>query len=285
MSAPDPLAPRFDRLLELVDVGSRTIRNVAEDLRPALLDDLGLVPALRALVADFQEWSGVPVAFTIQDGHPPRVGPAAELAMFRAVQEGLANVARHAQAATVRVGLARHDGRISLTIDDDGIGMPPTELNRPGGRPGRSGLFGMQERIETLRPGEHIAIAGYDLALREVRRVPGPNFIADEAVIEVRRNGTVIDEMHPQRRLFTVQRQSTALTAIRSSLVADLYLALGEGDDQTGWTVRAYHKPIVSWIWLGAVIMALGGVVSLTDRRWRVGVAARKPAALPAAAE
>ncbi len=148
--APDPLAPRFDRLLELVDVGSRTIRNVAEDLRPALLDDLGLVPALRALVADFQEWSGVPVAFTIQDGHPPRVGPAAELAMFRAVQEGLANVARHAQAATVRVGLARHDGRISLTIDDDGIGMPPTELNRPGGRPGRSGLFGMQERIETL---------------------------------------------------------------------------------------------------------------------------------------
>ncbi len=142
-----------------------------------------------------------------------------------------------------------------------------------------------QERIETLRPGEHIAIAGYDLALREVRRVPGPNFVADEAVIEVRRNGVVIDEMLPQRRLFTVQRQSTALTAIRTSLVADLYLALGEGDDQTGWTVRAYHKPIVSWIWLGAVIMALGGVVSLTDRRWRVGVAARKPAGVPAAAE
>ena len=142
-----------------------------------------------------------------------------------------------------------------------------------------------QERIETLRPGEHIAVAGYELTLREVRRVPGPNFTAEEAVIEVRRDGAVIDTMHPQRRLFTVQRMTTAVTAIRTGLGADLYLALGEGDDATGWTVRAYHKPIVSWIWLGALVMALGGVVSLTDRRWRVGVAARRPAGLPAAAE
>ena len=136
-----------------------------------------------------------------------------------------------------------------------------------------------QERIESLRPGDHIDIAGYTLTLREVRRVPGPNYVADEAVIEVKRGGSVIDEMHPQRRTFTVQRQTTALTAIRTGLSADLYLALGEGDAQAGWVVRAWHKPIVSWIWLGALVMALGGVVSLTDRRWRVGVAARKPAA------
>ena len=142
-----------------------------------------------------------------------------------------------------------------------------------------------QERIENLRPGEHIAIAGYELRLREVRTVPGPNFIADEAVMEVRRGGVVVDEMLPQRRMFTVQQQTTALTAIRSGLAADLYLALGEGDAATGWTVRAYHKPLVSWIWLGALVMALGGVVSLTDRRWRLGVAARRPAAVPAAAE
>jgi cytochrome c-type biogenesis protein CcmF len=142
-----------------------------------------------------------------------------------------------------------------------------------------------QETIETLRPGEHITVAGYELRLREVLRVPGPNFTAEEAVIEVRRDGVVLDTMHPQRRLFTVQRMTTAVTAIRTGLAADLYLALGEGDDATGWTVRAYHKPIVSWIWLGAVVMALGGVVSLTDRRWRVGAAARRPAGLPVAAE
>jgi cytochrome c-type biogenesis protein CcmF len=139
-----------------------------------------------------------------------------------------------------------------------------------------------QERIEILHPGGHIAVAGYELVLREVRRVPGPNFTADEAVIEVRRGGVLVDTMRPQRRLFTVQLQTTAVTAIRSGLGADLYLALGEGDATGGWTVRAYHKPIVSWIWLGAVAMALGGAVSLSDRRWRIGVAARRPAALPA---
>ena len=142
-----------------------------------------------------------------------------------------------------------------------------------------------EERIETLRPGDLLALAGHELMLVEVRRVPGPNYIADEAVVEVRRGGAVIATMRPQRRLFTVQQQTTALTAIRTGLAADLYLALGEGDAAAGWTIRAYHKPLVSWIWLGAIVMALGGVVSLTDRRWRVGVAARRPAAQPVAAE
>jgi len=145
-----------------------------------------------------------------------------------------------------------------------------------------------QERFETLRAGDRIEMAGYELVLREVRRVPGPNFVADEAVVEVRRGGAVVDVMQPQRRLFTVQGQTTSLTAIRTGLGADLYLALGEGDPASGWTIRAYHKPIVSWIWLGALVMALGGVVSLTDRRWRVGVAARPApvaAVVPAAAE
>jgi len=140
-----------------------------------------------------------------------------------------------------------------------------------------------QERIETLRPGDSIAVAGYDMRLVGVQRVPGPNFVADEATIEVRRNGALVDTMHPQRRTFTLQRMTTAVTAIRSGLAADLYVALGEGDAQSGWTVRAYHKPIVSWIWLGALVMALGGIASLTDRRWRVGVAARsRAAAVPA---
>jgi len=143
-----------------------------------------------------------------------------------------------------------------------------------------------QERIETMRPGDVLPLAGYDLVLRDVQRIPGPNYIADTAIVEVRRGGAVVAEMRPQRRLFTVQRTTTAVTAIRSGLGADLYLALGEGDAQSGWTLRAYHKPLVSWIWLGALVMALGGVVSLSDRRWRVGVASRtRPAALPAAAE
>jgi cytochrome c-type biogenesis protein CcmF len=141
------------------------------------------------------------------------------------------------------------------------------------------------ERFEAMREGDRMELAGYELVLREVRRIPGPNFIADEAIVEVRRGGAVVDIMRPQRRLFTVQRQTTAYTAIRTGLVADLYLALGEGDSDTGWVIRAWHKPIVSWIWLGALIMTAGGMVSLTDRRWRVGVASRRPAGLPMPAE
>ena len=65
------------------------------------------------------------------------------------------------------------------------------------------------------------------------------------------------------------------MTAIRTNLLADLYVALGERDNHGGWTIRAYWKPLVPWIWIGGVIMAFGGMVSLSDRRWRVGVAAR----------
>jgi cytochrome c-type biogenesis protein CcmF len=80
---------------------------------------------------------------------------------------------------------------------------------------------------------------------------------------------------------------TTSVTAIRSNLLADLYVALGDPDDSNGSTVRAYWKPLTPWIWIGAVIMAFGGVLSLSDRRWRVGVAARRrvPAAHPAPGE
>jgi len=65
------------------------------------------------------------------------------------------------------------------------------------------------------------------------------------------------------------------MTAIRTNFLADLYVALGDQDPGGAWTIRAYYKPLVPWIWIGGVIMAFGGMVSLSDRRWRVGVAAR----------
>ena len=146
-TAPDALGERFDRLVELVDVGSRSIRNVTEDLRPAVLDDLGLVPALRALVADFREWSGLTIDLELAETGSRTLTPAAELAMFRAVQEGLSNVARHAQARQAKVALTRSGDRLCLTVADDGVGIPADRLGHVGG-PGRSGLFGMRERIE-----------------------------------------------------------------------------------------------------------------------------------------
>jgi cytochrome c-type biogenesis protein CcmF len=132
-----------------------------------------------------------------------------------------------------------------------------------------------QEAIEILKPGGSIDIAGYHLTLENVTRLPGPNYMADDAAIKVTRGGEFVTEMHPERRFFPLQQQTTGETAIRTNLLADLYVALGDSDTAGDWTVRVYWKPLVPWIWIGAIIMAFGGVVSLSDRRWRVGAAVR----------
>jgi cytochrome c-type biogenesis protein CcmF len=142
------------------------------------------------------------------------------------------------------------------------------------------------ERIELVKPGENLPIAGYVLHLDGVDKVDGPNFTADRARITASRDGKMIALMQPEKRFFPLQQMPTSVTAIHTTLLADLYVALGDGDDKGAWTVRAYWKPLVPWIWIGAVMMALGGIVSLSDRRWRVGIAARAPrAAQPAAGD
>ena len=146
-----------------------------------------------------------------------------------------------------------------------------------------------QEAIEILKPGGSIDIAGYHLTLEHVDRVPGPNYMADDATIRVTKDGAFFATLHPERRFFPLQQQTTGETAIHTNFLADLYVALGDGDQAGNWTVRVYWKPLVPWIWIGAIIMAFGGVVSLSDRRWRVGAAARSmrrpPQAVPAAGE
>jgi cytochrome c-type biogenesis protein CcmF len=136
------------------------------------------------------------------------------------------------------------------------------------------------ERIEALHPGDTLPIAAYVLHLDSVDTVEGPNFTADRATITVTRDGDTVSVMHPEKRSFPVQRMPASVTAIHTNLLADLYVALGDSDGKGGWTVRVYWKPLVPWIWIGAVIMALGGLVSLSDRRWRVGVAARRSRAV-----
>jgi len=132
-----------------------------------------------------------------------------------------------------------------------------------------------QERIEIMKPGDDVPIAGYMLRLDAVDKVQGPNFTAERAQVSVRKGGSVVAEMHPEKRFFPLQQMSTGVTAIKTNLLADLYLALGDSDGKGGWTVRAWWKPLVPWIWIGAVMMAMGGVISLSDRRLRLGVAAR----------
>ena len=131
------------------------------------------------------------------------------------------------------------------------------------------------EAIQAVQVGGSLKVAGYVMHLDKVQELPGPNYTAQDATVRITRDGETIGVVHPQKRFFPLQQQTTSETAIRTNLLADLYVALGDQDDTGHYTIRAYWKPLVPWIWIGAVIMAFGGMVSLSDRRWRVGAAAR----------
>jgi signal transduction histidine kinase len=146
---PEEQIRRLDQVLELIDTGIRSIRNVTNDLRPSLLDDLGLLPALRSLVSDFSERSGIHT-----DLASPQTLPAlsreAELALFRALQEALSNVLRHADARSVGVGISISADGVLLQVSDDGKGLPAGVTAEGLELGGHMGLAGMRERITAL---------------------------------------------------------------------------------------------------------------------------------------
>jgi signal transduction histidine kinase len=160
---------RLDRVLALIDTGIRSIRNVTNDLRPSLLDDLGLLPALRSLCAEFQERSGIRTTLDAPHALPP-LPEDADLALFRAMQEGLSNVARHATAESVQVTLTLAPDALLLSVRDDGAGLGgPADLAR-WERDGHMGLVGMRERIGALGGSVALVDAGRGAELRV--RVP-----------------------------------------------------------------------------------------------------------------
>jgi signal transduction histidine kinase len=139
---------RLDRVLSLVDGGIRGIRRVMHDLRPALLDDLGLLPAIRSLADDVRERGALTVDVELP-ATPPRLLAEAELALFRAAQEALANVVRHADASRVTVHLRIDGPRLRLTVRDNGRGLPLGDGPASTGA-NHVGLAGMRERIMAL---------------------------------------------------------------------------------------------------------------------------------------
>ncbi|MBS0519110.1 MAG: heme lyase CcmF/NrfE family subunit [Proteobacteria bacterium] len=139
------------------------------------------------------------------------------------------------------------------------------------------------ELIRTFRIGDRADFAGWQVTLAKVVPVRGPNYEAERAEIVVTLDGKPYTVLTPERRLFLVQRREVAETSIHSNLLRDLYATLGEGDVQKGWTVRLYYNPLAPWIWLGAALCALGGFVSLSDRRLRVGAPKRSRVIVQAA--
>lgn len=134
-----------------------------------------------------------------------------------------------------------------------------------------------------MNVGDTVNVGGYDFRLRNLAQLQGPNYQAVRADIEVTNNGSPVAMMHPEKRAFTTAQSVTSETAIDRSVFRDLYLALGDEVGNGAWTVRVYHKPLVNWIWGGALLMALGGAFAVSDRRY--ALAARKEPSETAAAK
>jgi len=140
------------------------------------------------------------------------------------------------------------------------------------------------EEVAVLKEGERTAIAGYELTFRGVAPRQGPNYQELVGLLAVTRGGAPVTELAPSKRTFDTPQQTTTEAAIHVAWRGDLYVVLGDEQAAGGWVVRLYFNPLVRLIWLGAVVMALGGLLSLSDRRLRIGVPRRARAALAGAA-
>ena len=141
------------------------------------------------------------------------------------------------------------------------------------------GISGMtawaSEKIELLRPGESLQLSGYDVRLRSVGEVAGPNYDAERAIFDVSRNGRAVTQLKSERRFYPVRQQQTTAAGIRTNLMSNLYVSLGDANGKGAWAVRFYYHPFMPLVWIGALTMAFGGFVSLADRRLRVGAPQR----------
>jgi cytochrome c-type biogenesis protein CcmF len=153
------------------------------------------------------------------------------------------------------------------------------------------------ERIMLVRAGDRVELAGYTLVFHGVARERGPNYTASRARFEVTRDGRPVATLSPAKRFYPMQQMTTTEAAIHTTGFGDLYVAIGDpaeagapGDNRPAflaaaradapWAARVYHNPLAPWIWIGPVIMVVGGVLSLSDRRLRVGAPRRRALAV-----
>jgi cytochrome c-type biogenesis protein CcmF len=140
------------------------------------------------------------------------------------------------------------------------------------------------EKDVRMNVGETATIGGYTFRFDGSQELKGPNYMAARGTFRVSQDGRDVTVMYPEKRLYTVQNQTLTEAAIDSGLLRDLYVSLGEPLEDGAWSVRLYHKPFIDWIWGGCLIMALGGVLAISDRRYRLAWR-REEADVPAATQ
>ena len=208
------------------------------------------------------------------------------------------------RGAFARVGLVKGFGRLA--------GLPRADWDKLIAQAGLGlSVMGIAavtawelEDIRLAKPGDTIPLGPYEVAFDGVEQLPvgAPfnaltcagtadrvvkggeprNFQTTFARMRLLRDGELVANMCPEKRFYPVQQTPTTEAAIDAGLTRDVYLVLGDPAGDGAWAIRSYYKPLANWIWLGALVMSLGGIVSLTDRRYRVGAAQRRMSAVPA---
>ena len=212
------------------------------------------------------------LSFISRGGH----GPLALFALACGALTLLAALWSRVRRIRRRQGLPR--GWLGMTIAHAGLGVFALGV----------GLVSTAdiERDIALAPGESVTLAGFEWRLLELDVVDGPNYRADRGTLQVRREGELLATLYPEKRLYHSQPNNPMTeSAVDVGFLRDLYVSLGEPLGAQRWSLRVYYKPFIRWVWGGSVLMALGGLLALTDRRYysrrRVPLAA---AAAPARA-
>ena len=134
------------------------------------------------------------------------------------------------------------------------------------------------ERDANLKPGERVTLGRHVFELESVTDVKGPNYVAARGKVNVTRDGKPVRVLYPERRLYTVQEQVMTEAAIDPGFTGDLYVSLGDPLADGAWLVKVQHKPFIDWIWGGCLVMALGGLLAASDRRYRFAIRREKTA-------
>jgi len=137
------------------------------------------------------------------------------------------------------------------------------------------------ERDVKMGPGDTTEIGGYVFKMTGLREVQGPNYVAMRASIDITQGGQPVATLQPEKRIYRVQQNPMTEAAVDSNPVRDLYISMGEQLPTGEWIVRVQHKPFINWIWGGCLLMMAGGLLAMSDRRYRV----RKTAAAAATQE
>jgi cytochrome c-type biogenesis protein CcmF len=141
------------------------------------------------------------------------------------------------------------------------------------------------EKDIRMSPGQTIDLAGHSFRFDGARVVQGPNYRADRGTIRVfNREGEEVAVLSPEKRTYLVQTRPMTEAGIDPGFTRDIYVSLGETLGNGDWSLRLYYKPFVRWIWLGGILIGLGGLLAAADRRYRMG-ALRKTAAAPPVSE